>query len=90
MRILDWFILGGASVAIGWSQSSELKTVQAVLERYQQSLGGVGVIQKVQSETRQGEGTGSGWPASRNSKGIDVTGCMEPRIGAETTISFTM
>ncbi len=34
-----------------WAQSGQLKTAQEVLERYQQALGGVEAIRKVQSET---------------------------------------
>ena len=34
---------------------AQLKTAQAVLEKYQQALGGADAIQKVQSETRRGE-----------------------------------
>jgi len=34
---------------------SQVKTAEAVLERYQQALGGAGKIRSVQSETRRGE-----------------------------------
>lgn len=57
MRVVNLFAVGAA---LAWSQSSELKTAQAVLEKYQEALGGVDAIKKVQSETRRGEVTGSG------------------------------
>ena len=60
MRGINLFVLAGVGAALGWSQSSELKTAQAVLEKYQEALGGVDAIKKVQSETRRGEVTGSG------------------------------
>jgi len=60
MRIIFLYVLVCAGAMLGWSQNSELKTAQAVLERYQQALGGVDAIQKVQSETRRGEVEGSG------------------------------
>jgi hypothetical protein len=46
--------------ALAWPQAGELKTAEAVLQKYQQALGGVDVIKKVQSETRHGfvEATG--------------------------------
>ncbi len=60
MRILNLCVLAGVGVALGWSQGPELKTTQAVLEKYQLALGGVEAIKKVQSETRHGEFAGSG------------------------------
>lgn len=60
MRIINSLVLAGAGAVLGWSQSPELKTTRAVLERYQQALGGVDAIKKVQSETRHGEFEGSG------------------------------
>jgi len=60
MRILTLLIVASAVVVSGWSQSPELKTLDAVLERYQQALGGAEAIRKVQSETRHGEAQGSG------------------------------
>jgi hypothetical protein len=53
-------LLAGAAAVLGWSQGPELKTTQAVLERYQEALGGVDAIRKVQAETRHGEVEGSG------------------------------
>jgi hypothetical protein len=46
-----------------WPQAEQLKTVDAVLERYKAALGGVDVIQKVQSETVHGEIEGTGMPS---------------------------
>ena len=60
MRIQKLLALAGAVAAIGWTQVPELKTREAVLERYQQALGGVAAIEKVQSETRHGEFEGPG------------------------------
>ncbi|HVP53201.1 MAG TPA: hypothetical protein VMT05_13875 [Terriglobales bacterium] len=50
---LAMVVLAGAVLA--WPQAGQLKTADTVLQRYQQALGGVGVINKVQSETRRGE-----------------------------------
>jgi len=58
MRIPGLLLLAGALAAPGWSQ--ELKTRDAVLEKYQQALGGTEAIRKVQSETRHGEAEGPG------------------------------
>jgi len=60
MRAINLFALAGVCAAAGWCQSSELKTAQAVLERYQQALGGPDAIEEVQSETRHGEVEGGG------------------------------
>jgi hypothetical protein len=70
MRVINLFALAGVCVAVGWSPSAELKTAQAVLERYQQALGGADAIGKVQSETRRGEVEGSAREARREI-GID-------------------
>jgi len=43
-----------------WTQAVQLKTADAVLDRYKQALGGVDAIQKVQSETVHGEIEGTG------------------------------
>jgi hypothetical protein len=43
-----------------WTQAEQLKTVDAVLERYKAALGGVDAIKKVQSETVHGEIEGTG------------------------------
>jgi hypothetical protein len=43
-----------------WPQATQLKTAEAVLDRYKQALGGVDAIAKVQSETVHGEIEGSG------------------------------
>ena len=44
-----------ASAALVQSPSRQLSTSQAVLDRYQEALGGVESIRKVQSETSRGE-----------------------------------
>ncbi|MFZ0279394.1 MAG: hypothetical protein WA651_01495 [Candidatus Sulfotelmatobacter sp.] len=43
-----------------WPQAAQLKTADAVLDRYKQALGGVQAIAKVQSETVRGEIEGTG------------------------------
>ena len=55
MRLTEAAIIMLAGAAVAWPQTGQLKTAGAVLERYQQALGGVDAIKKVQSETRQGE-----------------------------------
>jgi hypothetical protein len=55
---LTLVIFGGAVLA--WPQTGQLKTADAVLERYKEVLGGVEAIKKVQSETVHGEIEGSG------------------------------
>jgi len=55
MRFLKLAIIALASVAPAWSQAVQLKTADAVLERYKHVLGGVEAVQKVQSETVRGE-----------------------------------
>jgi hypothetical protein len=60
MRTMNSLVLASAGALLVWSQSPELKTNRAVLERYQQALGGVDAIKKVQSETRSGEFEGGG------------------------------
>jgi zinc protease len=55
MRFITVAILVYASQALLWPQAAELKTTEAVLEKYQRALGGVEAIKKVQSETRHGE-----------------------------------
>jgi hypothetical protein len=44
-----------ADCALVWPQSTQLKTVDAVLDNYQHALGGVEAIRNVSSETRHGE-----------------------------------
>ncbi|HUA62694.1 MAG TPA: hypothetical protein VML19_28315 [Verrucomicrobiae bacterium] len=53
-------LLTSAFTAGIWAQPGELKTATAVLERYQQALGGAVSISRIQSETRHGEVEGSG------------------------------
>jgi len=62
MRIVRSLILAGALAALGRAQAPELTTREAVLEKYQQALGGVEAIRKVQSETRHGEAESPGMP----------------------------
>jgi hypothetical protein len=49
-----------AFIAPDWTHAGPIKSVDAVLERYKQALGGVDVIAKVESETVQGEINGTG------------------------------
>jgi hypothetical protein len=49
-----------ASVAPVLSQTNQLKTADAVLERYKQASGGVEMTQKIDSETAHGEIVGTG------------------------------
>ena len=61
-RTIRSLILAGVGAALGWSQAPELKTSEAVLEKYQWALGGAEAIRKVQSETRHGEVVSPGTP----------------------------
>jgi hypothetical protein len=60
MHAFKILILANAGAALLWPQTEELKTTQAVLEKYQRALGGAGAIRNVHSETRHGEVEGSG------------------------------
>jgi hypothetical protein len=51
-KLASMIAAGGALL---WPQAVPLKSAEAVLERYQQALGGTDAIKKVQSETRRGE-----------------------------------
>jgi outer membrane lipoprotein-sorting protein len=53
-------VMGFAAGALALSQPASSTTVERVLERYQQALGGVDAIQRVQSETVHGEVEGNG------------------------------
>jgi len=55
MRLIRLVSVILAGSVLAWPQVAQLKTAGAVLERYQQALGGVDAIRKVQSETRRGE-----------------------------------
>lgn len=55
MRLIKLAMVVLAGGVLAWPQVGQLKTADAVLERYQQALGGVDAIRKVQSETRHGE-----------------------------------
>ncbi len=43
------------AATVAWAQSGELKTVEQVLDRYKQVLGGIDAIQSIQSETARAE-----------------------------------
>jgi hypothetical protein len=60
MRLTKSAIVVFACSALIWPQVGQLKTADAVLKRYQQALGGVNAIAKVQSETVRGEVEGTG------------------------------
>jgi outer membrane lipoprotein-sorting protein len=60
MRPIRLTIVILAAVVSVWAQDAQLKTADAVLDRYKQVLGGVDAIQKVQSETVHGEIEASG------------------------------
>jgi len=53
-------IFAGATLA--WPQSGQIQSAAAVLEKYQNALGGVEAIKKVQSETVRGEVEATGMP----------------------------
>jgi hypothetical protein len=55
MRLIRLAIVIFAGGALAWPQVGQLKTADAVLEKYRQALGGVDAVKKVQSETRRGE-----------------------------------
>jgi hypothetical protein len=54
------------SLAPNWTHSAPLESVDAVLDRYKQALGGADSIAKVQSETVYGEIDGTGMTAKSN------------------------
>jgi len=60
MRLISVTILIFAAIASARAQTPELKTADAVLERYKTALGGAEKIQKVQSLTVHGEAEASG------------------------------
>lgn len=55
MRLLKLAPILLAGSALAWPQTVPLKSVGSVLERYQQALGGVDAIRKVESGTWRGE-----------------------------------
>jgi hypothetical protein len=55
MRPLSVIIFFLAAIAFAFAQTTDLKTADAVLERYKTALGGVEKIKKVQSLTVHGE-----------------------------------
>jgi hypothetical protein len=73
-----------------WAQSGQFKTVDEVLERYQQALGGADAIRKVQSETVHAEVDGPSGHAtlvlySRPFKGLSK---VKRADGTEITSGF--
>jgi len=62
MRLVKLAIVILASAAAVWPQAAQLKTANAVLDRYKDALGGVDAIANVQSETVRGEIEGTGMP----------------------------
>jgi hypothetical protein len=62
MRLIKLAVVIFAGIAPVWPQAAQLKTADAVLERYKQALGGVDAIAKVQSETVRGEIERAGTP----------------------------
>jgi len=62
MRLIKLAIVIFASVAPVWPQVGQLKTADAVLDRYKHALGGVDAIEKVQSLTVRGEVEGTDMP----------------------------
>ncbi len=55
MRWITLTMVALSGAALAWPQAGQLKTAEAVLERYKQALGGVDAIRRVQSETVHGE-----------------------------------
>jgi hypothetical protein len=51
MRLIKLALVIFGSTTLLWPQAVRLKTTDAVLEKYQQALGGVDAIKKVQSLT---------------------------------------
>ena len=62
MRPFVFAIVVLAGVATAWPQTEQLKTAEAVLDRYKEALGGVDAIRNVQSETVRGEIEATGMP----------------------------
>jgi len=60
MRLVKLAVIVFASVAPVWPQPEQLKTADAVLDRYKHALGGADAIAKVQSLTVHGEFEGTG------------------------------
>lgn len=55
MRLIKLALVIFGGTTLFWPQAVQLKTTDAVLEKYQQALGGVDAIKKVQSLTARGE-----------------------------------
>jgi hypothetical protein len=101
MRPVTLAILMISGSPLAWPQAGQLKTVEAVLEKYQRALGGVDAIKKVQSEVRHGEVQEAGAPGkvafvsySKPFKGLNkVTlpnGGGEILSGFDGTVSWTV
>src|SRR5690349_13037248 len=60
MRLIGLATALLVSGSLAWTQGRQLKTVEAILERYQQALGGVHAIKEVQSETVRGDVVATG------------------------------
>ena len=99
MRFSIVAILACAGQTPLWPQATELKSTEAVLEKYQRALGGVEVIKKVQSETRHGEfesagqGKGSFIAYSKPFKGLSkvtLPGGDQITSGFDGTVSWSI
>jgi hypothetical protein len=60
MRLIKLALVIFGSTTLLWPEPVQFKTTDAVLERYQQALGGVDAIKKVQSLTARGDIESSG------------------------------
>lgn len=60
------FAIANFFLAPNWTHAAPLKSVDAVLDRYKQALGGADAIAKVQSATVYGEIGGTGMVAKSN------------------------
>jgi len=60
MKFCALVVLVSSAILPAWRQATRLDTVDAVLERYKEALGGVDAIKNVQSETIRGEIEGTG------------------------------
>lgn len=92
MRLTKLVIVILASVAPVWPQATQLKTADAVLDRYKHALGGVDAIQKVQSETVHGELESSGTPGKATfvyyAKPFKTLFKVKKADGSEVTAGF--
>lgn len=81
-----------AGVAPGWAYAGQVNSVDAVLERYKQALGGESAIAKVQSETMRGEIDGAGMTAKASfvylAKPFKTLIKITPSGGTEVSAGF--